>query len=246
MYEGNRSTMFSSTEEYFNYVTEQDMEHLYKQPTSVDNADDARAKYKFRHQLNALVSRFVAKEHNQRHARLVCDDFRSGNMIVNDEKELKIIAVVDWEWAYVAPYQMFCSAPRWLLIKDPISWATPNGPEFDRYNLCLELFLNELEHQENEGNKDGSQPKLQDKLSDLMRRSVRDGKFWFHELIYDCFTTAENSAWKAICDVHPDFEELASVAEEDLDEFVGRKMKDLAAYKAEWNSIEAGNLPAIG
>ncbi|OCK73946.1 hypothetical protein K432DRAFT_430305 [Lepidopterella palustris CBS 459.81] len=235
---GNRSATFLSAREYFNYVAKQDMEQLHEQPNSVDNANDARAKYKFRHRVNAVIPRFVADKYNWAGFRLICDDFRYGNMIVNNAKELKIIAVIDWEWAYAAPYQMFCSAPRWLLIKNPIFWATPKGSEFDRYNACLELFLDELNREEDERNKDKPQLKPQEKLSSLMRKSMSDGRFWFHELIYDCFTAVDNSAWKAICDIHPDFEELAPISEPELDRFVRRKMKQLAAYNAEWSAMK--------
>ncbi|KAF2455601.1 hypothetical protein BDY21DRAFT_395994 [Lineolata rhizophorae] len=212
---------------------------LREQPSLVDDVNDARAKYKFRHQANAIIPRFIAEEYNWTGFRLMCDDFRYGNMIVNNERELEIIAVIDWEWAYAAPYQMFCSAPRWLLIKNPVFWATPYGSEFHRYNECLELFLDELAREESERNKVKPQPELQDRLSDLMRKSMSDGRFWFHELIYDCFTGADNSAWKAICDMYPDIDEVASIPEPELDKFAGRKMKQLAAYKAEWSAIKA-------
>lgn len=215
------------------------MEQLCEQPSSVDNADDARAKYRSRHQVKAIIPRFVADEYNRTGFRLICDDFRYGNMIVNNARELKIIAVIDWEWAYAAPYQMFCSAPRWLLIKNPIFWAAPNSSEFHRYNACLEVFLDELKREESERNKVAPQLGLQDRLSDLMRKSMSDGKFWFHELIYDCFTAADNSAWKAICDIYPNTDELAPILESELDKFVGKKMKQLAAYRAEWGAIKA-------
>lgn len=96
------------------------MEHLNEQPSSIDDANDARAKYKFRYQFNAIIPRFIADKHDQISFRLLCGDFRYGNIIINNEKELKIITVIDWDWAYVAPYQMFYSAPRWLLIKKPV------------------------------------------------------------------------------------------------------------------------------
>ncbi|KAF2241873.1 hypothetical protein BU26DRAFT_535226 [Trematosphaeria pertusa] len=236
---GNHSTTFPSARGYFDYVAKQDMEHLCGQPSSVDNADDARAKYRFRHQVKAIIPRFTADEYNRTGFRLICDDFRYGNMIVNNARDLKIIAVIDWEWAYAAPYQMFCSAPRWLLIKNPIFWAAPNGSEFHRYNACLEIFLDELKREESERNKVTPQLGLQDGLSDLMRKSMSDGKFWFHELIYDCFTAADNSAWKAICDIYPNTDELAPISEPELDRFVGKKMKQLAAYRADWGAIKA-------
>ncbi|KAF2756790.1 hypothetical protein EJ05DRAFT_539672 [Pseudovirgaria hyperparasitica] len=236
---GNRSTTFPSARDYFDYVAEQDMEHLCEQPSSVDNDDDARAKFRFRHHFNAIIPRFVADEYNQTGFRLMCDDFRYGNMIVNNAKDLKIIAVIDWEWTYAAPYQMFCSAPRWFLIKPPMFWTAPNGSEYERYNACLEIFLEELEQEESDRYKVTPQLEPLNRLSGLMRKSMTDGRFWFHELIYDCFTVAENTAWKAIRDIYPNTDELAPISEPELEKFVKKKMEDLAAYKAEWDEMKA-------
>ncbi|KAF2000504.1 hypothetical protein P154DRAFT_598462 [Amniculicola lignicola CBS 123094] len=220
---GNCLKTFPSAIGYFDYVTRQDMEQLYEQPSSVDNVDDAWAKYQLRHQINAIIPRFVAEEYNYTSFRLIYDDFCYRNMIVNNTRELKIIVVIDWEWAYAALYHIFYSAPRWLLIKNLIFWAAPNGPEFYRYNACLEIFLNKLEQEESKRN----------------RKSMSDGKFWFHELIYNCFTPANNSAWKAIYDIYPNADKLAPISEPELNKFVGKKMKQLVAYRAEWGVIKA-------
>ncbi|KAF2245211.1 hypothetical protein BU26DRAFT_522313 [Trematosphaeria pertusa] len=229
---GHRLVPFSSAREYFYNVAEQDMEQLHEQPNSIDNEDDARAKYNFRHQFNAVLPRFVADDkYNQTSFRLICDDFRYGNMIVNNASDLKIIAVIDWEWAYTAPYQMFSSAPRWLLITKPILWEVPNGSQFQRYMACLELFLSELELEESRRTQDH-------RLSNLMRKSLSDGRFWFHELVYGCFTAADNPAWKAICEMLPDISNLASPPQPELDAFVEKKRKQLEVYTAERNAIK--------
>lgn len=203
----------------------------------MDHAIDARAKYKFRKQFNALIPRFVAQEHNRAPFRLVCDDMRYGNMIVNNATDLKIVAVLDWEWTYTAPYQMFYSPPRWLSMKKPIYWQQPNGSEFTQYKACLEIFLRELEQEESERNKGLPHFELRETLSGLMRQSMADGKFWYHELLYACFTGAENTAWKAICNMHPDHDELAPISEPELDSFVEKKMDQLREYEAEWNAM---------
>lgn len=210
------------------------MEHLYQQPNSIDNEDDAKAKYKFRRQVNTILPRFINDKYDRTEFRLVCDDLRYGNMIVNNATDLKIVAVIDWEWTYSAPYQLFISPPRWLLIQNPMEWEEPFGPQFQRYQMCLELFLKEMEHEENKRSKtqrDG------DRLSTLMRKTLRDGKFWFHELMYDCFTPADNPAIKAICDIYPEAVELASVEQLELKAFVNEKMTQLAAYTEQCKAI---------
>jgi len=60
---------------------------------------NARVQYKFRKQFKAIIPRFVSEAHNQVGFRLVCDDMRYGNLIVNNAKDLKIVAVIDLEWA---------------------------------------------------------------------------------------------------------------------------------------------------
>ncbi|KAH8590402.1 hypothetical protein B0O99DRAFT_676005 [Bisporella sp. PMI_857] len=43
-------------------------------------------------------------------------------MIVNNERDLKIVGVIDWEWSYAGPCQLFCSPPHWLLLDSPNYW----------------------------------------------------------------------------------------------------------------------------
>jgi len=232
---GDRPSTFPSATEYFVHVAEQDMEHLLQQPNSVNDEDDARAKYKFRRHFDAILPRFIAEEYDRTEFRLICDDFRYGNMIVNNSTELKIVAVLDWEWTYAAPYQLFVSPPRWLLIQKPIEWEEPFGPQFDRYQVCLDLFLQELEHEESKRAKAQHE---EERLSALMRKTLRTGKFWFHELIYDCFTPVDNPALRAICDAYPEVRELAPSEHPGLDAFVKEKMRQLAAYTEQWKAIE--------
>jgi hypothetical protein len=75
-----------------------------------------------------MLPRFVSDKHDHGPFKLTCDDFRFGNILVNNVTDLKIVAVVDWEWAYAAPYQMLYSPPRWLLIKKLIRWDDEDSP----------------------------------------------------------------------------------------------------------------------
>lgn len=226
---------FPSTSKYFKYVVDQDMKYLCEQPNSVDGVADARAKYKLRHQVNSNIERFIDKKYDETSFRLVCDDFRYGNLIVNNESDLKIIAVIDWEWTYAAPYQMFCSAPRWLVTKPPILWDMPNGFQRIQYHGCLEIFLEELKCEEDKRIEAQPELKHSDRLSDLMRESLRNGQFWFHELIYDCFTSGDNTAWTAICEMYPD---ITSPSPHWLNVSVDFKMRQRAAYREKWKSLK--------
>ncbi|GIJ89302.1 hypothetical protein Asppvi_008239 [Aspergillus pseudoviridinutans] len=94
---------------------------------AIDSAEDCRRK---------LVARYLfcklAREHRltERLAsfdkgpfKLWCDDFRPANILMNEE--LKIVGVVDWEFAYAAPVEFSFGPPWWLLIEKPEYW--PRG-----------------------------------------------------------------------------------------------------------------------
>ena len=93
---------------------------------------------------------FVSDKHNHSPFKLICDDFRFGNILVNNTTDLKIVAVVDWERAYAAPYQMLYSPPRWLLIRKPIRWDDEDSPipYLSRCKFYLQKFIQILEEEE--------------------------------------------------------------------------------------------------
>lgn len=170
----NSETLSSATS-YFQDVAKQDMQHLGDQPNSVHHMEDARRKYLHNKIFTALVPRFVDKKYDHGPFKLVCDDFRFGNMLVNNAQDLKIVAVLDWEWAYTAPFQMLYSPPRWLLLKKPCDWE---NEDVSRYNSLLKVFTNVLEEEQHKRAESCSMPSM----AGLMRQSIENGRFWFHEL----------------------------------------------------------------
>ncbi|KAF1978284.1 hypothetical protein BU23DRAFT_380295, partial [Bimuria novae-zelandiae CBS 107.79] len=88
---------FSSATEFFNYVAQQDLQHLHGQANSVDDTADAEAKLVFRHQLLANIPQFVRRDQDLGPFKLACDDMCYGNMLVNNPQDLNILAVIDWE-----------------------------------------------------------------------------------------------------------------------------------------------------
>lgn len=67
------------------------------------------------------------------------DDFRGGNMLLNDEDEL--VAVIDWEFAYAAPAQFVLDPPWWLLLDLPETWAAGLEDWTRTYEARLETWL---------------------------------------------------------------------------------------------------------
>ncbi|OBT80281.1 hypothetical protein VF21_00578 [Pseudogymnoascus sp. 05NY08] len=203
--------------------------------------DDARSKYAHRGIFKAISSHLVSDQHDRGPFKLVCDDMRFGNMLVNNAKDLKIVAVLDWEWAYTAPYQMLYSPPRWLLIKKPIHWDVEDLPHISylsQYKSQFQIFVKILEEVESQREQDMGTTLTGEKMSSLMRKSMNDGKFWFHELVYSCFESADNPAWSAIREIIPNLDELLGISENELDAFIDDKMEQLRLYNVEWAALK--------
>lgn len=108
---GNRSQGFASTTEYLLYVFSHDWEQLVHQSNSVAGEYDARAKLFSFNGLRALIPDFIRKDYDRGPFKLLCDDFGLANMIVRSKDDLTIVGVVDLEWSYAGPAQLFGSAP---------------------------------------------------------------------------------------------------------------------------------------
>lgn len=209
-------------------VAEQDWQHLLRQPNSVDDSEDARSKYLYNRIFRALIPSFVAAEHNYGPFKLICDDLRFGNILVNNEKDLKIIAVLDWEWVYAAPYQILFSPPRWLLIKRPSDW---DDTDISRYKGLLKRFIDIL-------NEEDSKRATRTHIGVLMQQSWGDGMFWFHELVYSCFGSPEEKVWSELRKIFPSLDTLATLETSDSNRFVNAKIGELDRYNVEWAMLK--------
>ncbi|KAK8202796.1 kinase-like domain-containing protein [Phyllosticta capitalensis] len=202
--------------------------HLSEQPNSVDNAEDARAKYVFNKLFYKAIPRFVAPEHETGPFGLVCDDLRYGNMLVNNEHDLQIVAVIDWEWSYTAPLQLCYSPPRALLGKLPEDfWEKEPHCELERYTEFCGKFFDELKRAEEEQVSDdrSTDCKGEERLSVLMQRSMDDGKFWFNEIILSCYMEGNNLPWKKLCRQFPELGNSDDLEEEEILRFVEERVK---------------------
>ncbi|KAF2787538.1 hypothetical protein K505DRAFT_379524, partial [Melanomma pulvis-pyrius CBS 109.77] len=223
-----------SAAEYFEYVAQQDLKHLHGQANSIHDAADAEAKLVFRHQLIASIPDFVRRDHDLGPFKLLCDDMRYGNMLVNNPQDLNIVAVIDWGWTNIVPAQMVQSSPRWLMIRKPADWSSCDGDEFYRYNHLLNLYLDEMKKLESSRNIN-----TEDSLSRLMRQSMSDGKFWFHALIESCYDADYCAPWKALRKLIPNVDERGYLDELYIQAFVDMKLEDLAAYTTSWEAMQA-------
>ncbi|KAI9369573.1 hypothetical protein BJX61DRAFT_545467 [Aspergillus egyptiacus] len=137
--------------------------------------EDCRKKFLARF-LFLNVIRDVFAEHSQGSFRLYCDDLRPSNVLVS-LSDLRVSAVIDWEFTYAAPAEFTYVAPWWLLLQSPEDWEADLNEFLTRYNPKLRVFLEALEERENTLIEQNILSESQ-RLSLRMRQSVENGLFW--------------------------------------------------------------------
>jgi hypothetical protein len=112
-------------------------------------------------------------------------------MIVKSKDDLTIVGMVDLEWSYIGPAQLFGSAPWWLLQDRLNNWDTSldeESPEIvARFFKYLKIFKRVLEEEEEK--MPGNQEK---ELSNLVKRSEVSGAMWLHMVLSCGFNDADN------------------------------------------------------
>ncbi|RAH78234.1 hypothetical protein BO86DRAFT_402920 [Aspergillus japonicus CBS 114.51] len=108
---GDRTQGFATTTEYFQYVANQDLGQLIHQPNSTVGLYDAKNKYVAFKVLRALIPDLVNAKYDRYKFKLICDDLGLANLIVRGRDDLAVVGVVDLEWSYIGPAQLFGSAP---------------------------------------------------------------------------------------------------------------------------------------
>ncbi|KAL5338014.1 kinase-like domain-containing protein [Aspergillus crustosus] len=164
----------------YSALAELHITHLIDQRNdAVDSAEDCRRKLVARY-----LFRKLAREHrltkqwaafNKGPFKLWCDDFRPGNILLN--KELKITAVVDWEFTYAAPVEFSFAPPWWLLIEKPEYWPQGLDDWCSEYERRLQTFLSAMRDQEDKAIEQGWLKRTQ-RLSRAMQDSWESGDFW--------------------------------------------------------------------
>lgn len=144
---------FTTASAYLSHLSLTKLKHLTAQRNSVEDVADACEKYTSRHLLRKLLPYFLSPAHNNGPFHLVCDDLRPHNILV--DRDLRIVAICDWEWSYTAPYEFTSSAPNWLILRNPDAWTQTYrfdapGPDdlLSYYKSKLDLFLTVMEEEE--------------------------------------------------------------------------------------------------
>jgi hypothetical protein len=116
---------------------------------AVEDDDDARDKYVARQLFRRLATerRLLSdKEDSGRDFRLYSQDLRPTNVLI--DKDLKVVGVIDWEFAYAAPAEFIFDPPWWLLLLEPESWPGGYREWMKEYEPRLITFLRVLRIEE--------------------------------------------------------------------------------------------------
>ncbi|OAA60340.1 Protein kinase-like domain protein [Niveomyces insectorum RCEF 264] len=241
-FESDRSKGFATTTEYFEYLLGQDFQQLNHQPNSVYGPNDAKSRYLALKVLASLLPEFINKTYDKGKFKLICDDLGLANLIVRSEHDLTVVGVVDLEWSYTGPAQLFGSAPWWLLQDRPVNeeweWHDGKPPALaKRYDKHLEMYKRVLT--EEEAKMPGHEAK---QLSTLVEWSQISGAMWLHMLLSVGFNDHRSFPFTQLRQHIGEKEwsrRLAAIAScPEVGEFVTRKTSMLQEYEAAVDALE--------
>lgn len=239
---GDRAQGFATTTEYFQYVVAQDWEQLIHQLNSTVGPNDAKNKYIAFNVLKSLIPDLVHGDYDRCKFKLICDDLGLANLIVRSREDLTVVGVVDLEWSYIGPAQLFGSAPWWLLQDRPVNsaWDCKDGepPKIaSRYFKYLDIFVRVLEEEEEK------MPEHKEReLSGLVKWSQASGAMWLHMLLLSGFNDHRNFPFTQLRR-HSGASEWARREKEfdnaeELEAFAARKVRDLDRYDEALEKLE--------
>lgn len=153
------------------------------------------------------------------------------NMIVNNSDDLRVVAVLDWEWSYAGPQELFWSPPNWLVGGHPACWEKgSNDPRLSRYQHYLDILIKVMQEEETK------LPYMQGEElpSVLLRKRRQDGSMWFYHIMQEACNGPTTLPFDRLRASVPDYEELAAaVPKEETEAFVQMKLEHLKRYEDE-------------
>ncbi|KAG9675987.1 hypothetical protein KCU99_g5853, partial [Aureobasidium melanogenum] len=222
---------FDNATDYMEHLLQQSTKHLYDQRNSIEDAEDARREFIVRRRMQALLPYFRSR-YDSGPFKLYCDDIHPRNILV-DSNTYQITAVIDWEWTYTAPQDFSYTIPSWLILEKPSAWIESSKTKFKKQTMLFTQALEEAERKREQS----LSPELLDegRMSTAMRKSFEDGTFWFKQMLLSVHTFDGEVYWPRL---EPYLEKrgLLDVGvpdEEEVQQFVSRKMEDLEAYNKE-------------
>jgi hypothetical protein len=224
------------------YLFGQDWEQLLRQPNTVTGFYGAKDSYKSFSILNSLIPQFVKQDYKYGPGKLICDDLGLTNLIVRSKDDLTIVGVVDLEWSYVGPAQLFGSAPWWLLQDRLNNYDIADNVEeiskiLNRYLRHLNFFQRVLEEEEEKIPGQGKE------LSDLVRWSIDSGAMWLHMILSWGFNDPKVLPFAQLIEhIGPEkWEQLKKAIPDtkELQEFAKSKVSQLEQYDIDVEAMQA-------
>jgi len=144
------SHTYTSAHEWYCSLAYMHMAQLALQHNdAVEDEEDARDKYVARQLFRNLTREGrLAPELSKTEGdfRLFSEDLRPANVLL--DKDMRVVGVIDWEFAYAAPAPCSFDPPWWLLLEEP-EWMTGGYHEWmEAYEPRLQTFLQVLEAEE--------------------------------------------------------------------------------------------------
>ncbi|KAK0391426.1 hypothetical protein NLU13_0926 [Sarocladium strictum] len=253
---------YSTATEWYSALADMHlMQLVFQHNDAVEDEEDARDKYVARQLFRRLAaegrleSDFDTNEDHQTGKeaafRMFSEDLRPSNVLI--DKELRVVGVIDWEFAYIAPSQFSFDPPWWLLLKAPdewsdggyISWMETYGPRLETFLLLLEE--EEQKAQAAAGSTSADQGGV--RLSQQMRKRWESRAWminyaarnsWAFDYIYWKFLDAEFFGHNENGDHHERLGMLTKAEVKNMEQFVRMKMQEHSERAlAEWNDESA-------
>ncbi|KAI1429747.1 phosphotransferase family protein [Xylaria sp. FL1777] len=146
----SQTQTYASADEWYRALADMHMTQLaFQHNDAVEDEADARDKYVARQLFRKLAAegRLVSEpEESNGGFALFSEDFRPANMLLDED--LRVVGVIDWEFAYAAPAQFSSDPPWWLLLEEPESWTGGHPVWMEAYEPRLRTFLRVLEAEE--------------------------------------------------------------------------------------------------
>ncbi|KAF2741758.1 phosphotransferase family protein [Sporormia fimetaria CBS 119925] len=178
------STTFNTSSDFYSAVADMKVIHLDMQHNdAIESEEDCRRKYIGRHLFRKLARE--KRLHDPRYAngpfRFWCDDFRPGNILVDED--CRIVSVIDCAWSYTAHAEFAYNPPWWLLLETPEYWLPGIKDWTQVYEGRLNTFLRVLAEREHLAVERGRLEPQHAVLANRMRENWESGQFWIDDAV---------------------------------------------------------------
>ena len=217
-------TVFSTSMEFFLAQYDHLWRRYTEQRNSVYHEEDAKEKYVRLQLFKELLPTFNVPEFNDGPFTLMHSDLHQSNILVDEN--LRITAILDWEWACVLPIQISGLPPICLSLKRP---AEVGPDEYSEWLRSVKSWIKIYERKE-------SQLAIDIPIAGLMKESLRDRKFWFAHAIMDPYWFEyifDDHIYSHTIDVDFDVicsEILNAETHSSAKQLIAQKLRDLETY----------------